>query len=281
MKCSNPLQVAAGTVGCGQCMSCRINRSRLWTARLLQESQCHPPELTYFVTFTYADDQLHLVREADGTLSATLEKTDGRLFRKRLDQEQGGKLRFFWVGEYGEKTHRPHYHAVFFGFKLDPEAFARQWPHGHVLYSWMTPSRAAYVAQYCTKKMTQPDDTRLGSRHPEFAQMSRRPALGDAWCIATAEWLRKPAGRVWLAHNHDVPNCFRFEGSLWPIGDRHKRILRQLVGLPELKRDVIALDPEAESVRELPDLTEIQRRRAREAQRSKRKKIKQSATARV
>jgi len=65
------------------------------------ESLCH--EDNAFITLTYDNENL--------PENATLVPKDLKDFQKRLRYHANIDLRFFSVGEYGEKTQRPHYHA--------------------------------------------------------------------------------------------------------------------------------------------------------------------------
>ena len=60
----------------------------------------------FFITLTY--DDAHL------PYNQSLSVRDFQLFMKRLRKEFGSGVRFFHCGEYGEKTGRPHYHAILF-----------------------------------------------------------------------------------------------------------------------------------------------------------------------
>lgn len=44
------------TLACGQCIGCRLERSRQWAVRCMHEKQMH--DLSCFATFTYSDDQI-------------------------------------------------------------------------------------------------------------------------------------------------------------------------------------------------------------------------------
>ena len=72
---------------------------------------CH--EASAFVTLTYSDDQL--VRTLGDF--PTLCPEHPQAFLKRLRARVApARFRFYLVGEYGDQTHRPHYHLVLFGF---------------------------------------------------------------------------------------------------------------------------------------------------------------------
>jgi len=148
-----------------------MNRRRVWTHRLLPEQRSH--EFSSFATLTYADE--HLPR------GQTVVPKHTQDWLKRLRDLLGPTrpIRYYLVGEYGDESQRPHYHAALFGLShLEHETLARSWPMGHTLLGTLTKESAQYVAGYVTKKMTAPDDPRLNGRHPEFARMSLRPGIG-------------------------------------------------------------------------------------------------------
>ena len=93
--------------GCGQCLPCRINKKRVWTHRIMLESSLHTDNA--FVTLTYSDENL----PKDGSLVPR----HVQLFLKKVRKEiEPARLRFFCVGEYGDRTQRPHYHVALFGY---------------------------------------------------------------------------------------------------------------------------------------------------------------------
>lgn len=111
------------TIPCGQCIGCRIDRSREWANRCLMELESHP-EGGYFLTLTYNDMHLPWSWYADpytgeAQPSLTLDRRDVQLFIKRLRRATGQSLRYFGCGEYGPRTMRPHYHLIIFGLVLD------------------------------------------------------------------------------------------------------------------------------------------------------------------
>ncbi len=91
---------------CGQCIGCRLERSRQWAMRCMHEAQLH--ENNCFITLTY--DNTHL--PSDGSLHYK----DFQLFIKRLRKKFGNtRIRYYMAGEYGENFGRPHFHACIFG----------------------------------------------------------------------------------------------------------------------------------------------------------------------
>jgi len=185
-------------IACGQCVGCRLERSRRWAVRCMHESQMH--DLNSFLTLTYSDEFL----PAEGTV--VLKHFQD--FMKRL-RKKVGKVRFFHCGEYGEKLSRPHYHCILFGYdfpdkiKVDEthdgfdlwksEMLEKLWGKGICRVGDVTFESAAYVARYITKKITGPEahwfyneiDFSTGEilreLKPEYVTMSRRPGIGKTW----------------------------------------------------------------------------------------------------
>lgn len=186
---------------CGQCIGCRLERSRQWAVRCMHEKQMHTDSC--FVTLTYGDDYL-----PEG---GTLVKSHMSLFVKRLHnrllRSRGRGIRFYGCGEYGEQYGRPHYHLLIFGYDfLDKKLSQRNkrgeplytsselselWTFGHHAIGSVTFDSAAYCARYIMKKVTgefaqdyydvMTSDGQIVSRVPEFTNMSRRPGIGLTW----------------------------------------------------------------------------------------------------
>ena len=100
-------------------------------------------------------------------------------------------------GEYGEKSGRPHHHAIIFnhafkdkeywktknGFKLfTSPTLSRLWPFGHAVLGDVSFETCAYVARYCVKKVTgSAAAEHYKGRLPEFCQASLKPGIGKPW----------------------------------------------------------------------------------------------------
>ena len=207
MLCRKPFREFA----CGQCMPCRISRRRLWTHRMLLETLKH--DSNSFATLTYADDFVPL----NGSLNPRHVQLWLKRFRKEISPVS---LRFFLVGEYGDVSQRPHYHAALFG--VGPELqdlVAKTWQMGHVMLGDLTVQSARYIAGYVTKKMTRWDDPRLNGRHPEFSRMSLRPGIGASAVPDIAlTLLDTDQGRQHLARLSDVPTSLKHGSSDMPLG---------------------------------------------------------------
>lgn len=170
MLCKKPFRKGVLEYGCGQCLHCRINRSRMWVGRMLLESMEHPA--SSFVTLTYNEKEC----------PHELVKKDLQDFFKRLRAKfhEKGCIRYFAVGEYGEQTWRPHYHCILFGFHPNGvDGIDRCWKKGFVHVGEASVESMSYVSGYVIKKMTKKSDPRLKGRAPEFAVMSLKPAIGS------------------------------------------------------------------------------------------------------
>lgn len=225
MTCYNPLeayQTAQGDIvfqerarhdtvrslflSCGQCIGCRLERSRQWATRCLHEAQMH--EQNAFVTLTY--DNEHLPKNKN------LQYQDFQNFIKRLRRQLTcfdvtlalHVPRYFAAGEYGAKEQRPHFHACLFGVDFnDKQIFKKNgsngtlytsarlekmWPLGHSTTGAVTFQSAAYVARYIVEKINgdpaeehyrQVDEAtgEITYRTPEMAHMSLKPGIGFPW----------------------------------------------------------------------------------------------------
>lgn len=193
---------------CGQCIECRLERSRIWAIRCMHEAQLH--DNNCFITLTFNDEFL------DRDLS--LRSHTFPRFMKRLRKAiYPRKVRFFHAAEYGENFGRPHHHAILFGYDFPDKVFkVRRGDHNYFespllskLWTYTENDRdtgeslgfheitdfsfdaAAYVARYCVKKVTGDaaydhyqyldESGSIRHRKPEFCTMSRRPGIGSDW----------------------------------------------------------------------------------------------------
>lgn len=178
---------------CGKCIDCKARRVSAWSFRLTEEEK--KSETSYFITLTYDTTQSHITKA--GFL--TLYKRDVQLFFKRLRKKHAasphtncGVIKYFAVGEYGNKTRRPHYHVIIFNVKLELmlsyqdqlvlkysdydgkiPVKCEQWDHGHVTVGKVTGASVGYSLKYISKKKTVPLH-RNDDRQPEFSLMSKR-----------------------------------------------------------------------------------------------------------
>lgn len=176
-----PLIIVRGIeLPCGKCVVCRRNKAAEWSARLMHESEYYGSK--FFLTLTYHPDSLPVSPKG----LPTLEKSALQLFFKRLRKRLGKtKIKYFACGEYGERTERPHYHAIVFGWQPEDIFQVRQkgdnkimssvllsetWGLGEVTIGAVFDNSIYYVAGYVLKKMGK---QRLGDRLPPFLLCSQ------------------------------------------------------------------------------------------------------------
>lgn len=222
MECSYPMLINGFKCPCGRCMACRINKKRLWTHRMILESYCHASSL--FVTLTYNDENL--------PSDLSVHPKHVQLFLKRLRKAiSPRKIRYFAVGEYGDKSMRPHYHLAIFGLGLESEAIIQNcWKYGFTMCGDLNPKSAGYIAGYVTKKMTSISDKRLLRSdgvylHPEFVRMSLKPGLGVPALDKIVSVIKSSLGDK--LPNGDVPTSLRHGNRIFPIGRYLRSKLRE------------------------------------------------------
>nr|QJB19448.1 MAG: replication initiator protein [Microvirus sp.] len=188
--------VDAISLPCGQCIGCRLERSRQWAMRCMHEASLH--EQNAFITLTYD--------EASLPVGGSLIYSDFQKFMKRL-RKRCGKVSFYVGGEYGEQLARPHFHACIFGYDFPDKVYFKKssdgsklytsklldslWPYGLCSTGDVSFASAAYIARYCVAKVNGDaaeahyrvitDDGEIIDRTPEFNHMSLKPAVGKRW----------------------------------------------------------------------------------------------------
>lgn len=250
LETNEEARLAATPFGCGQCLPCRINRSRVWRTRILLESHLHPSNS--FATLTYDDDNI--------PPGGSVEKEEMQNFIKRLRKNSGVRLRYFGVGEYGGITRRPHYHLALFGLGLEGQsALEASWKKGFSQLGELNKHSASYITGYINKGMTKDEDPRLLGLKPEFMLCSKFPGLGgDAADILAQKCLehgekngvirdvqlgkkKLPLGRYLtkrLNHKAEVPECqfeAEFEAYQLRLFDEHLKPGREIFMLEDLK----------------------------------------------
>lgn len=221
-------------VPCRHCWACQLNYSAEWATRIMLEAKESPNN--WFITLTYDEKHVPRFEELkvtykeedinknisystisfldDGNFKYSLYPEDVRRFlnslRKYFSRKGHTGIKFFYCGEYGTNTERPHYHMILMNCPLDPLQFYspkvdplhkkahwkskeldKYWsetnpkdpknddariPIGFVDIAELEWSCAAYVARYCTKKLTFDQNKEeiyySQGRLPEYIRMS-------------------------------------------------------------------------------------------------------------
>lgn len=158
-------------VPCGRCPVCVKKRVSSWSVRLLKEADVSTSAL--FVTLTYDTDHVPITK--NGWM--TLQKTDLQQFFKRLRHTTNEKIKYYAVGEYGTKNHRPHYHVILYNSSV--EQVCKTWNKGQVHIGQLTPASCGYTLKYISKKKQTYKDN--DDRKHIFSIMSKR--LGASYVL--------------------------------------------------------------------------------------------------
>lgn len=166
-RMSKEKRLAATPFPCGQCLNCRINQARVWQHRIMLENMMHGDSL--WVTLTYSDECL--------PDPPNVSKKEIQNFLKRL-RKKTKTFRYFIVGEYGEKTWRPHYHCCFFGLStIYAQVIFESWGKcegSGFRIGQITAESARYTAGYTTSKVTKRHAWKKYGLKPEFMLSSRK-----------------------------------------------------------------------------------------------------------
>lgn len=184
-------------VPCGKCPECQKDYYTSWATRGSRELSQWPTSV--FITLTYDDEHL--------PPNNSLDKNEVQLFIKRVKKyfksSKENPIRQSYSGEYGSKTHRPHYHAILYncdfpdgkhhrttdqGHKVfTSKTLSKLWPFGFAEFGYATPATIAYVCKYILKKKTRKEKKnpliveRDGITYEvahEFIEHSRNPGIG-------------------------------------------------------------------------------------------------------
>jgi hypothetical protein len=209
---------------CAKCIGCRFNYARSWALRCQLEALSHKDNC--FITLTFSNEEL-LKRENPWSVDVKDFQKFMKKFRKRFNKT----IRFFHCGEYGEKTYRPHYHALLFGhdFRLpsptnkvkkfgkpkyplyESTELTSLWGRGHTTVGELNFDTASYTARYVTKKI-KGDATKINIDR-ETGEVS---AINDVYCTMSRgrEFGDGIGGRAYKKYKHNwYPNDFIVNGN--------------------------------------------------------------------
>lgn len=201
------------TISCGRCIGCRLEKSRQWAIRCVHEAKSHKDNC--FLTLTYNDEHL----PKDGSLSKKDIQKFIKRVRKHYESKDIRYLYCGEYGENNLRPHYHvclfgvdfhHDRKIYSHNNLDQRLYVSEtlnklWSKklkknqppsniGLAVIGDLSFQSSAYVARYITKKITGKDqEDHYGqkmniltgelelARTPEFAEASRRPALGRRW----------------------------------------------------------------------------------------------------
>ena len=184
---------------CGTCEGCRASQKRDWAVRIAHESTSW--QRNCFVTLTYDE----------ANCPEKINPVHPRNFIKRLRHHSDRPIRYYITGEYGEKTHRPHYHAIIFNedflggaYEISEQLYGNKildgiWKKGSTAISEFTFATAMYVAGYTAKKINDPDT---------FSLQSRIPPLGKNWVREHHDNIRRNKNVVINGQEFPVPKVY-------------------------------------------------------------------------
>lgn len=195
-------------------------------------------ESAIFVTLTYTDEQL-LIRS---NYAQSLVKEDLRNFFKRLRKNlEPRRIKYYGIGEYGDKDGRPHYHAVIFGLDFDEHKVQRflsrkgnptwlvvrgpaltAWsPHGicigNVHIGTVTHQSTKYVSSYLHKKYNGNMLEYYGKdRIQPFSFQSQ--GLGKGFAVRNMEQIVEAVGCLQRGNEVGIPKYYvrKFEEIMNP-----------------------------------------------------------------
>lgn len=202
------------TVPCSKCAACLQRNRKSWSFRLEQELKA--AKNAYFVTLTYEDENLYY----NDSGYPSVNKKHLQDFFKRLRKYT--KFRYYAVAEYGGKTYRPHYHAIFFNLDLkDPQqTLIKTWKHGFVSLGTVTPASINYVTKYViTRQYVEK------GLDPVFSLMSRRPGIGYNYIDKMAKWHEDDVSRFYSVRENGEKVALPryYADKLYSSADREER----------------------------------------------------------
>jgi len=186
---------------CGKCLKCLVKRKAQWSFRITEEKRASFS--SYFVTLTYNDQN---VPHGNGVL--TINKDDHAEFIKNLKELESpkalkirehisieeyerkkrkipekGKIKYYGVYEYGDKTSRPHGHYLLFNIR-DINNIALSWNKGKIdIDPDVNVNNIDYVLKYMIKDHS---GVEYENRQKEVSFMSK----GIGLCAADNQFKR-------------------------------------------------------------------------------------------
>lgn len=180
-------------VPCGKCCECKKRYQNDWSLRMNEELKAFGYVAT-FVTFTYNNESVpKVVDKETGAIYLSVNKKhiQNALKRFRIGYKRANgdnaHFSYFLTSEYGPRTLRPHYHAIFFG--LHKETLMPLLDDWRSRYGFVKVDNvridgrqsavAKYVGKYCSKGVFENPLVEQGLVMPTFHLMSK--GLGKSY----------------------------------------------------------------------------------------------------
>lgn len=169
--CIRPILLKHGNrldkVPCGSCPECLKKRQSGYVCRCIEEAK--KLGRVWFITLTYRSDSVPTVAVYNRVYN-TLRREDVKKWKREVRRsylKKNGvpfpKFSFLICGEYGSRTHRPHYHGFLCGLDLKhAQILQKYWEDNYGFTDFksinLLPGQhddiscvARYVAKYCVK----------------------------------------------------------------------------------------------------------------------------------
>lgn len=212
-------------IPCGKCIGCRMDYSRSWADRLTYHS-FGKEDSSWFITLTYDDDHIVDLDHSENYDLYALRYDDMTDFIKKLRNKfRGFDIDYFYSGEYGDDSFRPHFHMIIYNLPLedlqfwkcndngDPiyisDTISEAWKKGFCTISPFNWRSAAYTARYVEKKLDGRklcEYTAVGLT-PEKARCSRRPGIAHDFYLKNYE-------KIWQNNGMNVSRDVNASGHL-------------------------------------------------------------------
>lgn len=179
-----------------------------------------------FVTLTYSDEHVPVKfaynQERGAFPVFHFEKSIVQLWMKILRKTQPEPIKYYLVSEYGEKTLRPHYHAIIFNLQGSLEqitlALQKTWKFGLINVGTVTDASINYVAKYMINRYEVPE----GFEKP-FSLSSK--GLGLEYVRKCLKWHKNDLSRNYMMSEggvkHSLPRYYK--EKIYSKVDRQKQ----------------------------------------------------------
>ena len=214
--CTNPIKITVNKeeyiVKCGKCDTCIREKQQEWAIKLINEAKYH--KKACFITLTF-DNKLLLDKNSKAVkygahagfvFNINNSKEYFSKFIKRLRKKFRDKsISFYHVGEYGEKTKRPHHHAIIYGINFEEDRIEIEksksgktqyfskilnelWAAGRCTVQDINSNNVIYICQYTLKKYK---NNELNKQYKPIMSFSNRKKINVKWVRRNPELILK------------------------------------------------------------------------------------------